>query len=91
VNAKLPFLLVAPPYGLEYLKKLGFKTFDKWWDESYDQEENHQTRMLMLFDVIDYIDSKSLEELSAIYEDMQETLLHNLEILKTVPYYSTVL
>jgi hypothetical protein len=47
--------------------------------------------MLMLFDIIDYIDSKSLEELSAIYEDMQETLLHNLEILKTVPYYSTVL
>ena len=91
INVKLPFLLVAPPHGLEYLKKLGFKTFDRWWDESYDKEENHQTRMLMLFDIIDYIDSKSLEELSAIYEDMQETLLHNLEILKTVPYYSTVL
>jgi len=91
INVKLPFLLAAPPHGLEYLKKLGFKTFDRWWDESYDKEENHQTRMLMLFDIIDYIDSKSLEELSAIYEEMQETLLHNLEILKTVPYYSTVL
>jgi len=42
---KKPFVLVAPPHTLRYLKEQGFKTFDKFWDESYDKEENHQERI----------------------------------------------
>ena len=26
------------PHYLKKLKELGFKTFDSWWDESYDSE-----------------------------------------------------
>jgi len=33
---KKPFLLVAEPYVLKYLKHLGFKTFSDVFDESYD-------------------------------------------------------
>ena len=82
LRAKLPLILVAPPRSLEYLKTFGFKTFDRWWDESYDQEEDHELRMLKILDVIDYIDSKSIDELNAIYEDMTEVLTVNHHISK---------
>ena len=80
----MPFLLAAPPYSLEYLKTFGFQTFDKWWDESYDQEEDHYARLIKIFDIIDYINSKSLEELNAIYQDMKTVIKHNREILDTI-------
>jgi hypothetical protein len=82
LRAKLPLILVAPPRSLEYLKTFGFKTFDRWWDESYDQEEDHELRMLKILDVIDYIDSKSIDELNAMYEDMTEVLTVNHYITK---------
>jgi len=82
LRAKLPLILVAPPYSLEYLKTFGFKTFDRWWDESYDQEENHELRMLKILDVIDFIDRKSIDELQEIYNEMSEVLAHNHHITK---------
>jgi hypothetical protein len=79
-------ILVAPPRTLEYLKTFGFKTFDRWWDESYDQEEDHEKRLMKIFDVIDFINSKSLEELKTIYEEMRGILEHNDSIVRTIPY-----
>jgi hypothetical protein len=88
---KLPILLVAPPRSLEYLKTFGFKTFDHWWDESYDLEEDHQTRLEQIFDIIDFINSKSLDELCTMYEEMLPIIEHNLSLINTIPYNSTVL
>ena len=34
--------------SLEYLKKLGFVTWDKWIDESYDNEQDISTRILLI-------------------------------------------
>lgn len=77
IQTMTPFVLVAPPYSLVYLKKLGFKTFDQFWNESYDTTEDHFMRMKKIFDLIDFIDKKSLHELEKIYADMQEILMHN--------------
>jgi len=33
-----PFVIAGTSGTLDVLKSLGFKTFDKWWDESYDTE-----------------------------------------------------
>ena len=86
-----PFVLVAPPRTLEYLQKLGFKTFDKWWDESYDQETNHTLRILKIFKTIDYINSKSFEDLIEIYKDMHEVLTHNQTHLHNFRYNQIIL
>lgn len=86
IESKLPIILVAPPRTLEYLKTFGFKTFDRWWDESYDQEEDHEKRLLKIFDIIDYINSKSFEELQEIYNEMESVLEHNTTVVKTIPY-----
>lgn len=91
IFSKIPFILVAPPYTLEYLKKLGFKTFDKWWNEDYDLEENHHNRIIKIFNIIDYINSKTIEELKVIYNEMKEILDHNEEILNTIAYNNTPL
>ena len=74
---KRPFICVAPPYTLEYIRKLGFKTFDKWWSEDYDKETDHNKRMQLIFDTLDYIKSKDINELKEILNDMQDVLNHN--------------
>lgn len=74
---KKPFILLAPPRTLKYLREQGYKTFSKYWDESYDLCENHEERLFKIFEVIKYIESKSMEELQEMYEDMKPILLHN--------------
>ena len=81
--AQRPFLIVAPPYSLEYLDKLGFKSFNKWWDESYDKEENHTKRLMMIFDIVDYIDSLPYERLYELLDEMKDVLDHNYNRMKT--------
>lgn len=80
MNAMLnyrPVIMVGPPGNLEYMRAWGFMTFDQWFDESYDQEHDHSKRMQKIFDLIDWINSKSLDELKEMYEDMTHVLLHN--------------
>lgn len=74
---KRPFLAVAPPRTLEYAKKLGFKTFDLWWDESYDQETDHQKRLLALFEIIDQLDRLSIEKMASMLIEMKDVLDYN--------------
>lgn len=88
-----PFVLVGPPRTLEYLKILGFKTFGEFWDESYDQELDHEKRLLMIFKLIDYIDTLTWYDQKTILEKMQPIFEHNAKILKdlaenfpTIPY-----
>lgn len=91
INYRKPFIAVAPPRTLEYIKKFGFKTFSDYWDESYDQIENHSDRMLAIFDIIDEINKKSLKELNKINHDMQSILEHNRKIVKNLARNNTVI
>lgn len=72
-----PFIMVGAPGNLEYMKRWGFETFDNWWDESYDKETCHYKRINKILEVIDYINSKSIDELKKIYEDMIPVLFYN--------------
>ena len=40
-----PFILLSTPGSLAYLRDLGFKTFDGFWDESYDTIDDPNERM----------------------------------------------
>jgi hypothetical protein len=76
-----PFILVSSPGTLTYLKKHGFKTFDEFWDESYDLEENHEQRLIKILKLIDYIDGFSIEETRSIYDKMLPILEYNFNLL----------
>jgi len=80
MNAMLnyrPVIMVGPPGNLEYMRAWGFMTFSEWFDESYDTEHDHGKRMQKIFDLIDWINAKSIDELKQMYEDMAYVLLHN--------------
>jgi hypothetical protein len=80
MNAMLnyrPVIMVGPPGNLEYMRAWGFMTFSDWFDESYDTEHDHSKRMQKIFDLIDWINAKSIDELKKMYEDMAYVLLHN--------------
>lgn len=91
VHARRPIILVAPPNSLEYFKTFGFKTFDRWWDESYDQETDHGARMVQIFNIIDSINNKSIDELQVIYDEMKDILDHNEKVLATIITNTTIL
>lgn len=78
---KRPFIIVGPPHTLKYLQSQGFQTFNRWWDESYDDIEDHEERLLKLFDLFDYINNLTLDEIRKIYKEMSDVLNHNYNIL----------
>lgn len=79
-----PFILVAPPKTLEYLKKYNIKTFGDYWDESYDLEENHEQRLIKVFKTIEQIDKFSIKELKLMYKDMANILTHNYHTIANI-------
>ena len=80
-----PFVLVSGPNYLKKLHELGFKTFNKWWDESYDEEQDFKKRISKIKEVIKYIGSWDLKKCENVYEEMLETLIFNKE--KQKEYY----
>jgi len=77
IISKMPFVLVGPAHNLKYLREYGFKTFDKWIDESYDDIEDPIERMTAIGNTMNKICAYSLEELQDMLIDMQEVLDHN--------------
>lgn len=77
IVARRPFILVGAPKNLEYLRSYGFKTFDKWIDESYDCESNHDKRILMISDQIEKISNLDVKQINIMKSEMQEILNFN--------------
>lgn len=83
---KTPFIIQGPPNYLKNLKKLGFKTFDKWWDEVYndasalpkDQELTWSTKKILT--LLDNIAKLPVSHLEQLYHDMKPTLEYNLNL-----------
>ena len=63
---KIPFTVVGNRYTLEYLKSLGFKTYDSFIDESYDyQIDNYRYKDSIhdAKDLLKYWDSNQLDDI----------------------------
>jgi hypothetical protein len=70
-----PFILVGRPGILKTLKSYGFKTFDEFWDESYDDIENNSDRIIKIYELIKSLITKSNEE----WDEMMKKMFHILE------------
>jgi len=77
-----PFIMVTVPHYLKKLKELGFKTFDKWWDESYDDIVDDNERIEYIYELISEINSWTIEKCEKVYEEMIPTLNYNQNIQK---------
>ena len=72
-----PFIVFGNPFTLNKLHQLGYKTFDKWWDESYDSELDLKQRFDKIVKVIEQISELNVEELMKLKTEMREVLIHN--------------
>lgn len=81
IQTRTPFIVQGPRYFLKNLKRLGFKTFDAWWSEGYDEDPwDHKPEEIVK--LIDSLAQKNLNELNQIYEQMQPILDHNYTVLQ---------
>lgn len=80
IIAKRPFVLAGAPGSLALLKKLGFKTFDRWWSEEYDNEYNHHKRLFMIYELIKEILEKDKNELCQMLNEMELVLDYNYQV-----------
>ena len=78
---KHPFVVVGVDKTLEYLKRFGYKTFDKWIDESYDNEPDDDKRMDMIMEEVKRLTALSDEDWQRMIIEMIPTLQHNFDTL----------
>lgn len=77
IFSKRPFILVAAPGNLAYLKSYGFRTFDRWIDENYDNEKDHQTRLEKIATEVEKLCNLSPTDLKKMHQEMREILEFN--------------
>lgn len=72
-----PFFIFGSQGTLTELKKMGYKTFDKWWSEEYDCQDNYVDRANMILYELHKLNSMSKNKLIGIRKEMETTLKHN--------------
>jgi len=77
IQMKMPFIIVGQPGSLKRLQELGYRTFDHIWNESYDQEMDHNRRMELVCDLIEDLNKKSFDELKMLIHENSDILEHN--------------
>jgi len=76
IVAKRPFIVISSSLYLQNLKKLGFKTFNNFWDEGYDEYSSEQ-RIYEIEKLLAQIASLSVNKLNSMLLEMNEILEHN--------------
>lgn len=70
-----PFVLINGANSLRYLREMGYKTFEKYIDESYDIEQESDKRISKAINsALEFIKQKGLD---SIMKDMYPILEHN--------------
>jgi hypothetical protein len=76
-----PFIIVGSKHSLKYLRKLGYKTFDGFIDESYDELDDND-RFLAIANAL--IKIKNIEDKVSWYKSMQDILEHNHKLFLSI-------
>jgi hypothetical protein len=87
INYCRPFVINGDSGSLQYLKEMGFKTFDKFWDESYDTDDDH-TKITKICNIVEYVSGLDIRELQTLYQAMLPILEHNYKVLKSYEQWS---
>jgi len=74
-----PFVVFAGAGALEYLRRYGFQTFGSIWDESYDDESDHQTRSNKILKVITDLYNQSEEQFKSTIDQCRSIVQHNVD------------
>lgn len=77
---KKPMIVMGSKNYLEYIRQMGFQTFNHFWDEDYDGFGNGD-RYARILTLIDSIAKLSTQHLRNMYTEMQSVLDHNYNLL----------
>jgi len=90
IKYKHPFIIVGAPKSLHYLRKKGYKTFSNWFDESYDDIDNHKDRIIAIGNLCKEIDSWDNQRKQIFITETKNILDHNFQIFidthKNIPF-----
>jgi hypothetical protein len=79
-----PFILVAAAGSLQHLKDMGFKTFENFWDESYDLELDDKRRFNKIISLIESISKWTEEEKTKFTFKVKDIVDYNVAHLNTM-------
>ena len=86
---KKPMIVMGSQDFLGYLRQMGFKTFNDFWDENYDGVAEHN-RYQKILDLVDSLAQRPIDELADMYQHMQPILDHNYNLLMRQRYNTTI-
>jgi hypothetical protein len=77
IICKHPFVLLCRPHSLKYLHKMGYKTFAPYIDESYDDIENDEQRLLAVVNEVERLCNQTQNEWLDWLIAVQNIVNHN--------------
>jgi len=77
IASKQPFMLLAAPGNLAYLKSYGFKTFDSVIDESYDSIVDNDLRTEAVVDQLHWYCNLTPGEKTNVIKQLEPIIQHN--------------
>ena len=80
-----PFIMMGAVGSLKHIKEMGFKTFDKYWDESYDAITDPIARMLKIYEIVDQIASWDEAKQLEFSRSVKDIVEFNVRHLSTMP------
>ena len=81
--ALTPFMVQGSQNLILNLHRLGFKTFDNWWDEGYNQDPDN-CQVPCILDNVKQLSTLTVAQLKDMYAEMMPTLEHNYNRLMTI-------
>ena len=80
---KNPFLVYGPKHFLRNLRRLGFKTFNDYWSEDYDNYQGLQ-RIDLIKSQMDRLSGLSMSQLQSMLAEMENVLEHNRTLYQNI-------
>lgn len=82
IREKHPFIIIGAKGALTEIKRLGFLTFDKFWDESYDDISDNNQRMRKIIEVLNEISMWDNTKILDFKKHAKGIVEHNFNLLK---------
>jgi len=86
-----PFILLSTPGSLNHLKSYGFKTFDKFWDETYDDISDPVKRMEMVIKTMMSIQNLTEKNKNAMYKEIKEITDYNQQLFFSDKFFESLI
>jgi hypothetical protein len=87
IAAMHPFIIVSRPYSLNFLKKMGYKTFHPYINESYDNIESDDKRLIAIVEEVKRLCEQTDNQWLEWQHNIKNIVEYNFSIFYEKEYY----